>query len=88
METMTSPLGGPTPRGPCPLTPLPHGLLVQSLRAPGSGVNVEQPVCRLREPLDPERLAAAWAAVVGAMAHWTGAAAGTAEAAPATAVAA
>lgn len=51
-------------------------------------MNVEQLVCRLRVPLDPERLAAAWAAVVGAMAHWTEAVAGTAEAAPATAKAA
>lgn len=76
METMTSRLPGLTPSEPHPLTPLQHGLLVQSLRAPGSVVNVGQRVCRLREPVFQTR-------TLGAMAHWIEAAAGAAEAAPA-----
>ncbi|MDB4950669.1 MAG: tycC1, partial [Gemmatimonadetes bacterium] len=49
---------------PYPLSPLQHGMLVQTLRAPGSGVNVEQVVCTLREPVDAERLERAWNLVV------------------------
>ncbi|HEU0302377.1 MAG TPA: amino acid adenylation domain-containing protein [Longimicrobium sp.] len=44
-----------------PLTPLQQGMLFQSLLAPG--VNVEQVVCRLAEPVDAERLARAWSRV-------------------------
>ena len=47
-----------------PLTPLQHGMLFQSLRAPGSGVNVEQVVAALREAVDAERLERAWTRVV------------------------
>ncbi|HYR11554.1 MAG TPA: amino acid adenylation domain-containing protein, partial [Longimicrobium sp.] len=47
-----------------PLTPLQQGLLVQALRAPGSGIDIEQVVCRLREAVDGDRLERAWARVV------------------------
>ena len=47
-----------------PLTPLQQGLLVQALRAPGSGIDIEQVVCRLREAVDEDRLEHAWARVV------------------------
>ncbi|MBW3570695.1 MAG: amino acid adenylation domain-containing protein, partial [Gemmatimonadetes bacterium] len=47
-----------------PLSPLQHGMLFQALLAPGSGVNVEQVICRLREPVDAERLQGAWTRVV------------------------
>jgi amino acid adenylation domain-containing protein len=46
-----------------PLTPLQHGMLFQSLLQPGSGVNVEQVVCRLGEPVDAARLEEAWSRV-------------------------
>ncbi|HLM68217.1 MAG TPA: condensation domain-containing protein, partial [Longimicrobium sp.] len=47
-----------------PLAPLQHGMLFQALLAPGSGVNVEQAVCRLRQGVDAERLEQAWARVI------------------------
>jgi len=47
-----------------PLTPLQHGMLLQSLLAPALGVNVLQAVCRFREPLDVDRLERAWRRVV------------------------
>ncbi|HEU4560010.1 MAG TPA: amino acid adenylation domain-containing protein, partial [Longimicrobium sp.] len=47
-----------------PLTPLQHGMLLGSLLAPGAGVNVQQVVCRFREPPDAERLERAWRGVV------------------------
>lgn len=47
-----------------PLTPLQHGMLLQTLLASEVGVNVQQVVCRFREPLDAERLERAWRGVV------------------------
>jgi len=46
-----------------PLAPLQDGMLFQALRAPGSGINVEQVVCRLDEAVDADRLETAWAEV-------------------------
>src|SRR6478672_6887666 len=46
------------------LTPLQQGMLAQHLRAPGSGVDVEQLVCSLPERVDADALRAAWQAVV------------------------
>jgi amino acid adenylation domain-containing protein len=43
-----------------PLTPLQHGMLFQSLRAPATGIDVEQAVGRLGEPVDAARLERAW----------------------------
>jgi amino acid adenylation domain-containing protein/non-ribosomal peptide synthase protein (TIGR01720 family) len=42
------------------LTPLQQGMLAQALRAPASGIDVEQVVCRLGETVDGERLRGAW----------------------------
>ncbi|MBW3570024.1 MAG: amino acid adenylation domain-containing protein [Gemmatimonadetes bacterium] len=39
-------------------------MLVQTLLDPAAGVNVEQVVCRLREPVDAERLERAWTRAV------------------------
>jgi amino acid adenylation domain-containing protein len=39
-------------------------MLFQLLHAPGSGIDVEQVVCRLREDVDVERLEQAWARVI------------------------
>ena len=36
-----------------PLSQLQHGMLYHALAAPGSGVDVEQMVCTLREEIDP-----------------------------------
>ncbi|HEX8696900.1 MAG TPA: amino acid adenylation domain-containing protein, partial [Longimicrobium sp.] len=47
-----------------PLTSLQHGMLLRALLAPGAGVNVQQVVCRFREPPDAERLERAWRRVV------------------------
>ena len=47
-----------------PLTPLQHGMLVQTLLDPAAGVNVEQVVCRLREAVDAERMERAWTRAV------------------------
>jgi amino acid adenylation domain-containing protein len=61
-----------------PLTPLQHGMLFQSLRAPGSGLNVEQVVCTLREAVDEEGIRRAWTTAVArhdvlrARFAWTG----------------
>ncbi len=47
-----------------PLTPLQQGMLAAHLRAPGSGVDVEQLVCTLPERVDAEALRRAWQTVV------------------------
>ncbi|MSU58572.1 MAG: amino acid adenylation domain-containing protein [Pedosphaera sp.] len=47
-----------------PLSPLQQGMLFHHLSEPGSGVDIEQMVCTLREPLDVEKLRAAWERVV------------------------
>ena len=46
-----------------PLAPLQHGMLVQALLAPCSGVNIEQVVCRLSEPVDADSMEQAWCTV-------------------------
>ncbi|MET0398247.1 MAG: amino acid adenylation domain-containing protein [Longimicrobiaceae bacterium] len=46
------------------LSPLQHGMLIQTLLAPASGVNIEQVVCRLNEPVDSVSLEKAWSEVV------------------------
>ncbi|HEV7992704.1 MAG TPA: condensation domain-containing protein, partial [Gemmatimonadaceae bacterium] len=48
------------------LTPLQQGMLAQHLRAPGSGVDIEQLVCTLPELVDADALRRAWQAVVDA----------------------
>ncbi|MEQ1862554.1 MAG: amino acid adenylation domain-containing protein [Chthoniobacteraceae bacterium] len=47
-----------------PLTPLQQGMLYHALSAPGTGVDIEQMVCTLREPVDAGRLRAAWEQVI------------------------
>ena len=47
-----------------PPSPLQHGMLFHALAAPGSGVDIEQMVCTLREEIDPEALRAAWRHVI------------------------
>ncbi|MDB4987344.1 MAG: non-ribosomal peptide synthetase [Myxococcaceae bacterium] len=47
-----------------PLTPTQQGMLFHRLRAPGSGVDIEQIVCRMREALDPSCLSKAFDIVV------------------------
>lgn len=47
-------------RDPLPLTPLQQGMLAHSLQHPGSGCDIEQMVCTLRENLDAARFRAAW----------------------------
>lgn len=47
-----------------PLTPLQLGMLFHSLSAPGSGIDIEQIVCTLREELDVTSLRKAWDRVV------------------------
>src|SRR5215212_10255194 len=47
-----------------PLSPLQHGMLFRTLLAPRAGTDVEQVVCRMREPLDAGRLEDAWRTVV------------------------
>jgi amino acid adenylation domain-containing protein len=46
-----------------PLTPMQQGMLFHRLRAPGSGVDLEQVVVRMREPLDALRMGRAFDAV-------------------------
>ena len=47
-----------------PLSPLQHGMLFHAIAAPGSGVDLEQMVCTLREEIDPAALRAAWRQVI------------------------
>jgi amino acid adenylation domain-containing protein/non-ribosomal peptide synthase protein (TIGR01720 family) len=47
-----------------PLSPLQQGMLYHALSQPRSGVDMEQLVLTLPEPIDADRLRAAWAAVV------------------------
>ena len=49
-----------------PLTPMQEGLLLHTLLEPGTGIYYMQDRYRIDSPLDPERLAAAWQAVVAA----------------------
>ncbi len=42
------------------VTPMQRGMLAESLLARGRMVNIEQVVCELEDPLDPERFRAAW----------------------------
>ncbi len=49
---------------PLPLVPLQAGMLLHAVRAPGSGVDIEQIVLRTRERLRAADLHAAWRAVV------------------------
>ncbi|HEX2092799.1 MAG TPA: amino acid adenylation domain-containing protein [Longimicrobiaceae bacterium] len=60
MATDTGSLPDPRVQGSYPLTPLQHGMLFQALLAPASGVNIQQIVCRLREPVDADLLERAW----------------------------
>ena len=59
METMTA---RPTPGAAraYPLTSLQHGMLFQTLRAPGAGLDVEQVVCTLGHAVDAGRMRRAW----------------------------
>ncbi|HYW09813.1 MAG TPA: amino acid adenylation domain-containing protein, partial [Longimicrobium sp.] len=63
MATMTA-SPEPATRVTYPLTPLQQGMLAHALRAPASGVDVEQVVCRFREEVDAERMERAWSSVV------------------------
>lgn len=47
-----------------PLTPLQQGMLYHAVASPHTGVDIEQLVCTLREPVDAPRLRAAWEQVV------------------------
>lgn len=47
-----------------PLSPLQQGMLFHALAEPRSGVDIEQLVFTLREPVDAERLRAAWEQVM------------------------
>ncbi|HEU0078145.1 MAG TPA: condensation domain-containing protein, partial [Longimicrobiaceae bacterium] len=60
MATDTGSLPGPRVQESYPLTPLQHGMLFQGLLAPASGVNIQQVVCRLGEPVDADLLERAW----------------------------
>src|SRR5205814_10354240 len=46
------------------LSPLQQGMLFHALAAPGSGVDIEQMVCTLREEIDSAKLRAAWRQVI------------------------
>jgi amino acid adenylation domain-containing protein len=52
------------PQDALPLTPMQQGMLFHRLKAPGSGVDVEQIVCRMNEALDATRLGQAFDLVV------------------------
>ncbi len=47
-----------------PLSPMQQGMLFHSLRDRHSGVDVEQMVARLAEPLDPETFRRAWEGLI------------------------
>ena len=47
-----------------PLSPLQQGLLFNTLSDPGSGVDIEQLVCELHEPVDVTALQRAWQCVI------------------------
>ncbi len=47
-----------------PLSPLQQGMLFHHLSEPGSGVDIEQMVCTLHEPIEGEKLRVAWERVV------------------------
>jgi amino acid adenylation domain-containing protein/non-ribosomal peptide synthase protein (TIGR01720 family) len=49
-----------------PLSPMQEGMLFHALYAPRAGVDLEQMLCVLREPLDVPRFRAAWEHVVAA----------------------
>ena len=50
---------GKQPYGQHALSPLQSGMLFHHLAEPGSGVDVEQLVCQVPDPLDPKILGAA-----------------------------
>jgi amino acid adenylation domain-containing protein len=60
MATDTRSLPNPRVQESYALTPLQHGMLFQGLLAPASGVNIQQVVCRLGEPVDADLLERAW----------------------------
>ncbi len=47
-----------------PATPLQQVMVLDSLREPGTGVNIQQVVFDLRRPIDPERFRTAWNVVL------------------------
>ncbi len=47
-----------------PLSPLQQGMLFHALAAPESGVDIEQVICTLHEPIDPGMFRKAWETVV------------------------
>ena len=47
-----------------PLSPLQQGMLFHALSEPHSGVDIEQLVFTLHEPVDVDRMQAAWEAVL------------------------
>jgi len=47
-----------------PLSPLQEGMLFHTLSAPGSGVDIPQVLCTVKEPLNLDAFKAAWEAVV------------------------
>jgi hypothetical protein len=47
-----------------PLSPMQQGMLFNSLFALGSGVEIEQIICTIREPLDFSAFCRAWSQVI------------------------
>jgi Condensation domain len=47
-----------------PMSPLQQGMLYHTLRAPGSGIDIEQLVCELLEALDVTVLQCSWQCVI------------------------